>query len=156
MKMTRASNKDINAAGDAMSVLQDVGSSYYPARGDEENPPTLFDRENPEHLRRFYDLMKATLDAAPGWPGRVIGGMCYVILYEKNKIVDPNADTLELHPRFGEVIAQRDELLAALEQIAQANHPDYPHFKSGTEAEFADHLIAVAATAVAKVKGGAA
>ena len=51
---------------------------------------------------------------------------------------------------------QRDELLAALEQIAQANHPDYPHFKSGTEAEFADHLIAVAANAIAKVKGGAA
>ena len=58
--------------------------------------------------------MNATLDAAPGWPGRVIGGMCYVILFDKNEIVDPAADTLEIHPRFDALQAQRDELLTAL------------------------------------------
>lgn len=153
MKIARASNKDINAAGYAMSVLQDVGSSYYPARGDEENPPTLFDRENPEHLRRFYDLMKATLDAAPGWPGRVIGGMCYVILDEKNKIVDPNADTLELHPRFGEVIAQRDELLAALKEGPSIEHA----LPGGADCQCIQcRFVRAKLAALSKVKGGAA
>jgi hypothetical protein len=30
----------------------------------------------------------------------VIGGMCYVILYPANCILDPDADTLELHPQW--------------------------------------------------------
>lgn len=99
MKMAKATERDIDAAGDAMSVLNDISSGYYPARG-EEDAPTFFDEDDPEHLRHFYNLMKATLDASPGWQGRVIGGMCYVILYDANQIVDPDADTLEIHPRF--------------------------------------------------------
>jgi hypothetical protein len=100
MKLAKASEKDIDAAGDAMSVLQDISSGYYPKRGDDECDDFHFDPEDPAHLRRFYDLMSATLNAAPGWPGRVIGGMCYVILYDANKIVNPEADTLELHPQW--------------------------------------------------------
>jgi hypothetical protein len=100
MRMAKATERDIDAAGSAMGVLNSISSGYYPARENEQDTPTFFDEEDPEHLRRFYDEMKATLNAAPGWPGRVIGGMCYVILYDANQIVDPNADTLELHPRF--------------------------------------------------------
>lgn len=117
MKMAKASEKDIDAAGDAMSVLNDISSGYYPARGEnKEAQPTFFDSDNPAHLRHFFDLMSATLDAAPGWPGRVIGGMCYVILFDKNEIVDPAADVLELHPRFAKMQEQRDKLLAALQE----------------------------------------
>jgi len=114
MKMAKATDLDIAAAGDAMSVLNDISSGYYPSRDDSDYAPTFFDADNRNHLRKFYDLMKATLNAAPGWPGRVIGGMCYVILYDKNEIVDPEARTLELHPRFKKVEQQRDELLEAL------------------------------------------
>jgi hypothetical protein len=34
--------------------------------------------------------------------------MCYVILYDANQIVDPDADTLELHPslRRGEPVQE--------------------------------------------------
>ena len=32
MKMAKASEKDIDAAGGAMSVLHDIGSGYYPKR----------------------------------------------------------------------------------------------------------------------------
>lgn len=108
MKMAKASERDIDAAGAAMSVLNDITSGYYPMRegDDEEDTPLRFDPEDPEHLRRFYDLMTATLDASPGWPGRVIGGMCYVILYDANQIVDPDSDTLELHPRFAKADEQ--------------------------------------------------
>lgn len=102
MKMAKASERDIDAAGAAMSVLNDISSGYYPARDEEGDPPLFFDEDDPAHLRLFYDLMKKSLDDAPGWPGRVIGGMCFVILYDANRIVDPDADTLELHPRFKE------------------------------------------------------
>lgn len=115
MKMAKASEKDIDAAGDAMSVLNDISSGYYPARGDGcERQPTFFDEDDPKHLRHFFNLIQATLNAAPGWPGRVIGGMCYVILFDKNEIVDPAADVLELHPRFAAIQGQRDELREAL------------------------------------------
>ena len=100
MKMAKASEKDIDAAGDAMSVLQDISSGYYPKRDGDECEDFRFDPEDPAHLRKFYDLMSATLDASPGWPGRVIGGMCYVILFPENEILDPAADTLELHPQW--------------------------------------------------------
>lgn len=115
MKMAKASAKDIDAAGDAMSVLNDISSGYYPARGEgKEAQPNFFDADNPTHLRHFFDLISSTLEAAPGWPGRVIGGMCYVILFDENKIVDPAADVLELHPRFAAIQSQRDELREAL------------------------------------------
>lgn len=121
MKMAKASERDIDAAGNAMSILGDISGGYYPAGevGDEVEP-TWFDPDNADHLRHFYDLINATLDKSPGWPGRVIGGMCYVILFDKNQIVDPSADTLELHPRFAAAADQRDELLKALKELADA------------------------------------
>lgn len=116
MKMAKANEKDICAAGDAMSVLSDISSGYYPKREGDDCDDTLFDPDEPSHLRKFYDLMNATLDTSPGWPGRVIGGMCFVILYDKNQIIDPTADTLELHPRFAEASTQRDKLSQALDE----------------------------------------
>lgn len=120
MKMAKASERDIDAAGNAMSALNDISSGYYPKREGDECDDTFFDEENPDHLRKFYDLMKQSVDDAPGWPGRVIGGMCFVVLYGKNKIVNPDADCLELHPRFAQVAQQRDELLAALDGLLNA------------------------------------
>ncbi len=122
MKMAKASERDIDAAGNAMSILNDISSGYYPANGsddsdDSDDKPYRFDPDNADHLRHFYNLMNFTLDKAPGWPGRVIGGMCYVILFEQNQIVDPSADTLELHPRFAAVDAQLKELVAATKEV---------------------------------------
>ena len=112
MKMAKATERDIDAAGDAMSVLQDISSGYYPKRDGDECDDFRFDPEDPAHLRKFYNLMSATLDVSPGWPGRVIGGMCYVILYDANQIVNPDADTLEIHPRFSRTEAT-DEMIDA-------------------------------------------
>jgi hypothetical protein len=44
--------------------------------------------------------------------------------------------------------AENARLREALEQIEQADHPEYPYFRSGTEAMFADHLIGVARAAL--------
>jgi hypothetical protein len=115
MKMAKASEKDIDAAGDAMSVLQDISGGYYPKRDGDDCDDLHFDPEDPAHLSTFYRLMTRTLDASPGWPGRVIGGMCYVILYNANKIVDPDVDTLELHPRFAAMEHALRDLIARYE-----------------------------------------
>lgn len=98
MKMAKPDRKDVDAAGDLMSLLNQADRGDYP--GPQKGAPDYFDENNFEHLRAFYDAVKETLDRAPGWPGRVIGGMCYVILYEKNEIVDPDSDVIELHPRL--------------------------------------------------------
>ena len=164
MKMAKASEKDIDAAGDAMSVLHDIGSGYYPKRDGDDCEDTFFDEDDRNHLRRFYDLMADTLDKAPGWPGRVIGGMCYVIMFGRNKIVDPDADVLELHPRFAQVQAQRDELLAALRMV-MACAGDISAAPDGLlemalddgdeETRRQANAFLVARAAIAKVKGGA-
>lgn len=106
MKMAKASERDLEAAGDLMSLLSDIDSGYYPARCESENAPTFFDEDDETHLRAFYEAVKATLDKAPGYPGRVIGGMCYVIMWDKNQIVDPASDTLDLHPRIISALAK--------------------------------------------------
>lgn len=138
MKMAKATERDINAAGTMMGLLDGISRGYYPASGQEENEPDLFDPDDAEHLRRFYDVVSAALNAAPGWPGRVIGGMCYVILYPVNKIVDPDADTLELHPCHKAVAEQRDVLLQALQTILA---------RQDTYLTAADHALALAAIA---------
>lgn len=154
MKMTKPNGKDIDAAGDAMSLLNDISSGYYPQRDGDECGDMFFDEENPKHLRKFYDLMKATLDAAPGWPTRVIGGMCYVILFDRNQIVDPDADVLELHPRFFQVTKERDELLEALDELSQIASVLRADCLGDERAK--EHRLDRALAVIAKVKGGAA
>ena len=149
MKMAKASEKDIDAAGNAMSVLNDISSGYYPKRDGDDCEDLHFDPDEPAHLRKFFNLMADTLDRAPGWPSRVIGGMCYVILFDKNKILDPDADVLEVHPRFAQVAKERDELLEALKTARDhidMNALEISHCKD------AERIRA----AITKVEGGAA
>ena len=49
---------------------------------------------------------------------------------------------------YQEAVKSERALYRALWQIAHADHPDYPHFKRGTEAEFSSHLIQVAKEAI--------
>jgi hypothetical protein len=122
MKMAKASERDIDAAGELMRILNDISGGHYPAKDSEytEYIPTFFDPDDYDHLRHFYDMVDATLDKAPGYPGRVIGGMCYVILYDKNEIVDPEADTLELHPKLIKALAAEKALQEALKVAEQS------------------------------------
>lgn len=112
MKMTKPSPADIDAAGDLMAVLSDIGSGYYPKAG--EDGPTFFDEDDTDHLRHLHQLIVESLNKAPGWPGRVIGGMCFVVMYDKNQIIDQDDDCLALHPRFAKVEAEREQLRTLL------------------------------------------
>ena len=118
MKMAKATEQDIEAAGTALGVLNTIASGYYP--GTEDDAPLHFDPEDRAHLSLFYRLMVETLDKSPGWQNRVIGGMCYVILFDKNEIIDPASNCLELHPRFARVQAELDAAREALREIALA------------------------------------
>ena len=124
MRMAQPSQNDIDAAGDALAALSDISKGYYPDRAsDDDDRPFYFDEDNAEHLRLFYDLMNETLDRAPGWPGRVIGGMCYAICWDHNQILDPADDCIALHPdiRKGlQMLAQhRADFLPRLEREAR-------------------------------------
>ena len=50
------------------------------------------------------------------------------------------------------IAALNKELVEALEQIATADHPEYPHFEGHTEYDFGVHLMDVARTALAKAR----
>lgn len=100
MKMAKADKADIDAAGDLMVILNSLADGYYPVLGDpDDDTPTFFDPDDRAHLRHLYDLIAGLLDRAPGFQGRIIAGMAYVILYSKNEIIDPDSDTLDLHPK---------------------------------------------------------
>lgn len=49
----------------------------------------------------------------PSFHNRVISGMCHVILYDKNLFIDPDADTLQFHPRFNEMAHSLERETAA-------------------------------------------
>ncbi len=126
MRMAKPSERDIDAAGDLMGVLSALSKGYYPTRRDDDcdDAPTYFDEWDREHLRHLYDLINETLDRAPGWPGRVIGGMCYVICWSRNQILDPADDCLRLHPDLRQGLQlleqHRADFLPRLEREARA------------------------------------
>ncbi|PIG07816.1 hypothetical protein [Comamonas sp. 26] len=124
MRMAKPSKRDIEAAGDLLSLLNDLSRGYYPWERHEEDGPSYFDLDDRKHLRRLYDSLETLLDSAPGFPMRVIGGMCYVICWDKNQILDPADDCLELHPDLREGLkllqAQRADFLPKLEREAKA------------------------------------
>ncbi|WP_368640429.1 hypothetical protein ABRZ04_04240 [Castellaniella ginsengisoli] len=100
MKMAKAGNNDINAAGDLLVILNTLADGYFPVLGEpDDDTPAHFDPDDRQHLRHLYDLLAGILDRAPGFQLRIIAGMAYVVMYSKNEIIDPDADTLELHPK---------------------------------------------------------
>lgn len=105
MKMAKASESDIEAAGELLQLLDvidrrwggpcpiDAPDNLFEFLGDSD-----FDADDPEHLQVLYNHLARLLCRAPNFHGRIIGGMCYVIHNPCNEIIDPDLDYLELHP----------------------------------------------------------
>lgn len=79
----------------------------------------------------------------------------YVVCDPANKCLDPDADTLELHPELEKAAEQRDELLAAAELVlawyeAEEDHSKEPDFYKRVDM-CRESEIAIRA-AIAKVK----
>lgn len=112
MKMAKPSARDIEAAEELMQVLQLIDARFggpwaNPEAGEDlntllEDGTENFDSDNITHLQTLYNNLARLLRNAPNFHGRVISGMCHVIMYEKNQILDPASDCIDLHPRFAQ------------------------------------------------------
>lgn len=95
MKIAKASTADMGMALKLCSALEAMDRGFFPDGAEGDNDPEDFDRDDDAHcgqaLRHVLDILQC------GSIGRVIWGM-YVMLDPENKIVDPDADTLEDHP----------------------------------------------------------
>lgn len=152
MRMAKPDEKDIDAAGQLMQILDTIDGRFGGPWGTEQGPDTLedalgdeaFDCDDPAHLRGLYNSLANLLRDAGGFQGRVIGGMCYVICYEKNKFLDPAKDYLALHPDVIEGLqlldAHRADFLPHLEREARAA------VAAVIEASAARHLAEMATT----------
>ena len=113
MKMAKPSARDVKAAEELLQVLQLIDAHFggplaNPAAGESlsellKDGEEEFDSENERHLQTLYNNLVRLLRTAPSFHGRVISGMCHVIMYEKNQIIDPESDVIDLHPRFAQL-----------------------------------------------------
>lgn len=103
MKMAKASEADMEMALKLCSALEAVDRRFFPEGSEGDNDPECLDMSNDAHcglvLRHIRRIMQG------GSIGRVIWGM-HVLMDPANKLVDPDARTLEPHPET--VAAERD------------------------------------------------
>jgi hypothetical protein len=154
MKMAKPSARDIDAGGDLLSIMQTIDSGYGPPQTTLDGPESLdealeddyFDCENPAHLRGLYNSLAALHRRAPGFPGRVLGGMCYVICYHKNQFLDPSKNYLALHP----------DVIEGLELLAERREDFIPRLVREAHAAVTEAIEAAAARHLAEMKSAAA
>ena len=95
MKMAKASKADMDMALKLCSALEAVDRGFFPEGSEGSNDPEALDLDDDEHcgqvLRHVCQILQG------GSIGRVIWGM-YVLLDPNNKLVNPDASTLEPHP----------------------------------------------------------
>lgn len=103
LKMCRPDAEDGETACRIMGILQDVDKGDFPRGIDgefQEGDPEWFDEDDENHLRVFYRRIKELMNKGHGALTRVIGGMVWCVMYEKNEIIDAASSSLELHPRL--------------------------------------------------------
>lgn len=98
MKMAKASEADLEMAMDLANMLEALGHRHCPsmptviARNDGEED---FDRDDDDQCGRALRVLLETADR--GSLFRVVWGAA-VMLDPRNKLIDPDADTIEHHP----------------------------------------------------------
>lgn len=95
MKMAKASTEDIEMALDLASALEDIERNQLPAKICGEDDFEWVDTDDARQYARLIEFLQTTL--ARGSLFRVVFGMA-VLCDPKNKLIDPDADTLEHHP----------------------------------------------------------
>lgn len=98
MKMAKASEADLDMAMELISVLDDIESGYFPGRfGDPESESSeRIDTYDRQQYDRLIDNLRRLLNR--GSIGRVIMGMA-VVCDPSNECIDPDAGTIEHHPK---------------------------------------------------------
>ena len=103
MKMAKASDADMEMALKLCSALEAVERRFFPKGSEGEHDPEDFDIDDDAQCGRVLRHLDGILRG--GSIGRVIWGMA-VLLDPENKLVDPEARTLEPHPEA--VAAEQD------------------------------------------------
>lgn len=136
MHMAKPSEQDIEAADELHQILMAIDARWggpWPTQGPKDLPAAIgedehgwntedFDPDEPAHLQGLYNHLAKLLRQAPNFYGRVLGGMCHVICWDKNRILDPELDHLELHPDIREGLRLLADAKAAgtwLDRLAQ-------------------------------------
>lgn len=126
MKMAKASSADLDMAMDVANVLEDLERGYFPTKlqSDEDaesEEVEWIDTNDRQQYERLIFGLKHLLNK--GSIGRVIWGMA-VICDPSNECIDPDASTIEHHPKRQQLEKQVelanqqcDELLKTLEHI---------------------------------------
>jgi hypothetical protein len=153
MKMAKASEADLDMAMKLVNYLDSIERRQMPddLSEDDESIEWL-DYRDTEQYAKLIDGLCRLLNQ--GSISRVVFGM-YVVCDPANKCLDPDADTLELHPELEKAAEQRDELLAAAELVlawyeAEEDHSKEPDFYKRVDM-CRESEIAIRA-AIAKVK----
>lgn len=107
MKMARASEQDLEVAQQTASFIESLQKEWVPEAMDSDND--VFDIEDPEQCQQVLRKLLEINDR--GSLFRVTFGML-VLLDPANKLIDPDADTLEPHPDVTRLQAEN----AALQQ----------------------------------------
>jgi hypothetical protein len=101
MKMAKASDADLHMASELAAALESLAGHWgacMPAkieRVDHDSETERFDLEDHEQCKRVIEYLQELTRGASIF--RVVHGMA-VLLDPRNKVVDPDADTLEHHP----------------------------------------------------------
>lgn len=97
MKMAKASEADMDAAMKLCSALESLDRyrTMPTPDGDDAEDAEPFDEDSREDCKKALGMVLELFGRASLF--RVVFGMA-VILDPRNKIVDPDADTLEIHP----------------------------------------------------------
>ena len=104
MKMAKPSSADITAAGELLRLLDLIDQRFICQTDDAQELDAIleeegeFDAGTQSHLQALHASLIKLLREAPGFHLRVIGGMCHVICWDQNKILDTSASVLQLHP----------------------------------------------------------
>lgn len=100
MKIARASEEDMEAAFKVCQILDQMDKRYMPSDDDSEELE-FFDRDDAEQCQKVVGMLLDATERASLL--RVVFGMA-VVLDPRNELLDPDADTIERHPKIIEAL----------------------------------------------------
>lgn len=118
MKMAKANENDLNAALEMCRALDVLEDGYLPAEMTADDDGVAYYAD--EHAEKVVEHLVSIFKRASLF--RVCFGMT-VLLDPQNELVDPEADTLEAHPKFSRIADQRNKLLGVLKACDLSEFP---------------------------------
>lgn len=117
MKMAKASKADLDMAMELANFLENIEKGYVPeqmADNPESDALEFFDDCDGDQCIKAIEALKAII--SKGSLFRVVFGMA-VVCDPSNRLLDPDADTLEHHPANAQALDTVNSLLKAARRV---------------------------------------